>query len=385
MSKIKIILGAFIMSLVLMSCGSDDEEKKENNQTRFTTEIISGDTVLTDTETKLLWTNSELGCLPITDGATTEAEALQAASDFCEESTFGEFEDWRLATADEMIALEKDTDDVDFELFYRNPSCPSMFGTTETGLTSVSTTNTAPVGRDLGFKIPSGVRCVRSDDVVVNDLSLKLVKRSVSFLVDDMGMSLYVFDNDTLNTSTCSGGCLATWPAFTSDAVMSSEFTEIDETSKHIAYNKHPLYYYASDVNAGDINGDGVGGVWHLVFPAASFVDSDLAKKSTATVEKTYLVDANGMALYTFDEDEDDKSNCSGGCLAVWPVFNAEIAVENLPEGFDASMLKVITREDGAMQVSYNKKPLYYYASDMTDADTKGDWVNGTWHLAEVK
>lgn len=381
---LKIMLIVTLTSLIFISCGEDSKKKEENKQTRFTTEVKAGDTVLTDTETKLLWTNSELGCLPITDGATTEAEALQAASDFCSDSEFGGFNDWRLATADEMIALEKDTDAVDFELFYRNPSCPSMFGTTETGLTSVSTTNTAPVGTDLGFKIPSGVRCVRSDDVV-KDFSLKTVTRSVSFLVDDMGMSLYVFDNDTLNTSNCTGGCTSAWPAFTSNAAMSSEFTEIDENSKQIAYNKHPLYYYASDSAAGDTKGDGVKGIWHLVFPAASFVDSDLAKKSTATMEKTYLVDGKGMALYTFDEDEDDKSNCSDGCLAIWPIFNAEVAVKNLPEGFDASMLGVITREDGKKQVTYNKKPLYYYASDMTNMDTKGDWVKGVWHLAEVK
>lgn len=28
-----------------------------------------------------------------------------------------------------------------------------------------------------------------------------------------------------------------------------------------------PLYYYALDQKAGDLNGDGVGGIWHLVKP----------------------------------------------------------------------------------------------------------------------
>ena len=31
------------------------------------------------------------------------------------------------------------------------------------------------------------------------------------------------------------------------------------------------------------------------------------------------LVDANGMTLYLFDNDEPGKSNCDAGCLRRWP------------------------------------------------------------------
>ncbi len=33
------------------------------------------------------------------------------------------------------------------------------------------------------------------------------------------------------------------------------------------AYKGMPIYYYEKDQKAGDITGDGVGGVWHLVKP----------------------------------------------------------------------------------------------------------------------
>jgi len=217
------------------------------------------------------------------------------------------------------------------------------------------------------------------------EFSMMLTKRSVSHLVDNAGMSLYVFDNDELNKSNCSGGCSTAWPAFTSDETKGAEFTEIDEASKQIAFNQHPLYYFSSDKVAGDVNGDGVGGVWHLLFPASDFVDSDLAKLSTAKMEKNYLVDGKGMALYTFDEDEEDKSNCTGQCLAIWPIFNGEITEDMLGEGLDASMFAVITHENGEKQVTFNKKPLYYYAVDKEVGDFKGDWVHGTWHSVEIK
>jgi len=34
-----------------------------------------------------------------------------------------------------------------------------------------------------------------------------------------------------------------------------------------------------------------------------------------------YLTDGKGMALYTYDKDTKDKSNCTGVCLTNWPPF----------------------------------------------------------------
>ena len=95
-----------------------------------------------------------------------------------------------------------------------------------------------------------------------------------SFLVDKIGMSLYIFLNDVPGTSNCYGGCEASWPPlFTGDAPVAGEgvdasllgTTTRDDGSVQVTYNGWPLYYFASDANAGDVNGQDVGGVWYVI------------------------------------------------------------------------------------------------------------------------
>jgi hypothetical protein len=46
-----------------------------------------------------------------------------------------------------------------------------------------------------------------------------------------------------------------------------AEFREItrDDGAKQWAMNEKPLYFFATDVQAGDAKGDGQGGVWHVI------------------------------------------------------------------------------------------------------------------------
>ena len=99
------------------------------------------------------------------------------------------------------------------------------------------------------------------------------------YLVDDAGMSLYTFDNDTGDTSTCYGQCAENWPPAVTPGLVNGGIgvtgtvdlaTRTDGTHGQIRYNGDPLYYYAGDTAAGQTNGDGVGGVWHLAGLAAS-------------------------------------------------------------------------------------------------------------------
>lgn len=87
------------------------------------------------------------------------------------------------------------------------------------------------------------------------------------------------------------------------------------------------------------------------------------------------LVDAAGMTLYTFDEDGDGVSNCSGTCLKNWPALEAPAGAA--PVGGFAP----ITRSDGSGQWAYNGRPLYLWVRDTAPGDTTGDGVRG-WHAA---
>ncbi|SRR5258708_18287844 len=92
-----------------------------------------------------------------------------------------------------------------------------------------------------------------------------------NYMTDFDGKTLYTFDNDTKGISTCTGGCAKIWPAYTSGAVDQGTFpTNItaitrSDGSKQFAWKDMPLYYYSGDTKAGDLNGDGIQNIWHIV------------------------------------------------------------------------------------------------------------------------
>ena len=100
-----------------------------------------------------------------------------------------------------------------------------------------------------------------------------------SYLTGEDGKTLYTFDNDTKDSgkSTCNAGCVATWPPFTVDSAdelnagdgVNGALTTIsrDDGTLQAAYNGWPVYYYSGDTKAGDTNGDGFAGKWHVAKP----------------------------------------------------------------------------------------------------------------------
>lgn len=85
-------------------------------------------------------------------------------------------------------------------------------------------------------------------------------------LADAAGRTVYTFDKDEANKSNCAGGCLTAWPAFIAkpEASAKGEFGLIGGT-RQWTVNGKPLYYFAGDAKPGDRNGDGQGGVWHVI------------------------------------------------------------------------------------------------------------------------
>lgn len=91
------------------------------------------------------------------------------------------------------------------------------------------------------------------------------------YMTDFAGMTLYTYDKDTAGVSTCIGTCAKAWPPYSSGATaqgtLPANISVITRTdgSKQFAWKGMPLYYFASDSKAGDLSGDGVGSVWHIV------------------------------------------------------------------------------------------------------------------------
>lgn len=91
-------------------------------------------------------------------------------------------------------------------------------------------------------------------------------------LATPAGITLYTFDMDKKGVSHCTNACAQTWPPFSAkaDAQATGEFSVIKRAdgSKQWSYEGKPLYTFVGDTAAGDANGNGIGGVWHIV-PAA--------------------------------------------------------------------------------------------------------------------
>lgn len=113
--------------------------------------------------------------------------------------------------------------------------------------------------------------------------------------------------------------------------------------------------------------------------------------KSSATLG-TYLTDSLGYSLYYFSNDFDGNSNCTGGCLDVWPIYFAgeNLTQSKLSNGLDIADFGTITTASGAKQTTYKTWPLYYYAPKVNGTntrenpgETKGEAVGTVWYVAK--
>jgi predicted lipoprotein with Yx(FWY)xxD motif len=105
---------------------------------------------------------------------------------------------------------------------------------------------------------------------------------------------------------------------------------------------------------------------------------------STAALGE-FLVDAQGLTLYHFDDDTPNHSNCTGSCADIWPPLTVPTGtMPSLAAGITGT-LGVITRADGSDQVTYNEMPLYRYSGDTKPGETNGEGLYGLWYMVAPK
>jgi len=90
-------------------------------------------------------------------------------------------------------------------------------------------------------------------------------------LGDETGLSLYTFEPDRVDESTCYDACAKAWPP----VLISKENVGMlqgslavvprKDGSLQLTINRRPVYLFAGDQNPGDINGEGLGDVWFLI------------------------------------------------------------------------------------------------------------------------
>jgi predicted lipoprotein with Yx(FWY)xxD motif len=119
---------------------------------------------------------------------------------------------------------------------------------------------TEPAATKPGVKTPAKTAVLASDIAPFGKV-----------LTDGDGRTLYIFDKDSTSKpeSSCTGGCASAWPALTtSDGAGVGDGLDASllghNTAKQVTYNGWPLYRFSGDTAAGQTNGQGVGGIWHV-------------------------------------------------------------------------------------------------------------------------
>ncbi|MEO8898470.1 MAG: hypothetical protein ABI352_07890 [Candidatus Dormibacter sp.] len=87
----------------------------------------------------------------------------------------------------------------------------------------------------------------------------------------------------------------------------------------------------------------------------------------------TVLADAQGRTLYYFLPERGGNVACLGQCASIWPPApaTAVTSVAGVPGQFG-----MVTRPDGAAQLTYNTWPLYTFVKDTGSGEATGQGIN---------
>ncbi|PTB95876.1 hypothetical protein C9994_09840 [Marivirga lumbricoides] len=199
-----------------------------------------------------------------------------------------------------------------------------------------------------------------------------------SILVNQENQSMYFFAGDVKGESNCNGGCAEVWPpviAEVDDLDLASNlnltyFGNVtrENGEKQLTYKGWPLYYFSPESDdvleaPGAVEGDGRGGLFYVAKPDYTlFLGRQVLTEGEDA--EIYLVDDYGVTLYQSVNDEENVSNCTGGCANAWPIFSGQ---QNpvIPSTLSEDDFSMITRTDAlGPQLSFKGAPLYFFASD---------------------
>lgn len=127
-----------------------------------------------------------------------------------------------------------------------------------------------------------------------------------TYLTDSAGRTLYLWVADTGSTSMCTGSCASAWPPVTSGmtptagtGVSASQLglSKRSDGTEQATYDGHPLYYFAGDSAAGQMNGQGstgFGAAWWIVSPSGSAITTAAGAGSSASPAGSASASASG-------------------------------------------------------------------------------------------
>ena len=144
-----------------------------------------------------------------------------------------------------------------------------------------------------------------------------------------------------------------------------TESAPAEETASEAPASEEPTEAETSEEPSGEAAGGTIG-------TPLGVAETDLGE---------VVVDAEGMVVYYFTNDEPDSgvSACEGGCLEAWPPVLTDSETPEV-EGVTGEVGTIETPE-GEMQVTINGMPIYYFAEDEAPGDTNGQGANEVWYV----
>src|SRR5579859_1055172 len=153
-----------------------------------------------------------------------------------------------------------------------------------------NTSNTSNSGSTSGTTVTAPASSRPGLD---NALRSTTNSRLGAIVVDGSGRTLYRFDKDSASppASNCTGACAQLWPPVLVGTQIS--LTGVDRSllgtikrsdgSVQLTLHGWPLYRYAGDTAAGQVNGEGLDGTWFAVHPTGAKALTSSAASNTST------------------------------------------------------------------------------------------------------
>lgn len=215
-----------------------------------------------------------------------------------------------------------------------------------------------------------------------------------TILATSRGMTLYYYTEDKPGSgrSSCTGGCASAWPPLTGTVQAPAGVTlpgpigSITRSGgvRQVTVNGYPLYTYAADKSPGQMTGNGVGGVWHVIRLKSGAGSAARLLKAEVTPAGKVLANPHGMTVYYYAEDKPGTgiSACTGTCARLWPPVNAPVQI---PAGMTLpGPLGSIALPGGKRQLTINGYPIYRYAGDKKPGQASGNGIEGEWHVIKL-
>jgi predicted lipoprotein with Yx(FWY)xxD motif len=118
----------------------------------------------------------------------------------------------------------------------------------------------------LSLLVLTGLNTYAAQDQVN---TLELTDLGIEILVDKNDLTLYTFDVDPEGESNCSGQCLIVWPPLlvAADTIVEDPYELLNKKdgTTQLMHTGRPLYTFFGDKEVGDIKGDNLNGVWHII------------------------------------------------------------------------------------------------------------------------